>query len=66
MEIKEASKTLTVVKDALKEVSKSGVYPWLSVDEDGMKGTFVSVPRREDVTDLADIREQLVVELYSK
>lgn len=66
VEIKETSKTLTVVKDALKEVSKSGVYPWLSVDEDGMKGTFVSVPRREDVTDLADIREQLVVELYSK
>ena len=66
IEIKEASKKLNVVKDALKEIGKSGVYPWLTVDEDAMKGTFVSVPRRTDVTDLADIKEQLVVELYSK
>lgn len=66
IEIKEASKKLNVVKDALKEIAKSGVYPWLTVDEDAMKGTFVSVPRRTDVTDLADIKEQLVVELYSK
>ena len=62
IEIKEASKKLNVVKDALKEIGKSGVYPWLTVDEDAMKGTFVSVPRRTDVTDLADIKEQLVVE----
>lgn len=66
VEVKEASKKLNVVKDALKELSKSGAYPWLSVDADALKGTFVSVPRRVDVTDLADIKEQLVVELYSK
>lgn len=66
VEVKEASKKLNIVKDALKEIGKSGVYPWLTVDEDAMKGTFVSVPKRSDVTDLADIKEQLVVELYSK
>ncbi|HKL86898.1 MAG TPA: 30S ribosomal protein S4 [Treponemataceae bacterium] len=66
VEIKENSKKLTVIKDALKEVSKSGVYSWISLDADAMKGTFISVPRREEVTDLADIKEQLVVELYSK
>ena len=66
VEIKESSKKLGVVKEALKEISKSGVYPWLSVDEDAVKGTFVSVPRGADVTDLVDIKEQLVVELYSK
>ena len=66
IEIKESSKNLSVVKEALKEISKSGVYPWLTVDEDAVKGTFVSVPRGADVTDLADIKEQLVVELYSK
>ena len=66
VEIKESSKKLNVVKEALKEISKSGVYPWLTVDEDAVKGTFVSVPRGADVTDLADIKEQLVVELYSK
>lgn len=66
VEIKEVSKKLAVVKDALKEVSKSGVAPWINLDADALKGTFVSVPRRADVTDLADIKEQLVVELYSK
>ncbi|HOT62593.1 MAG TPA: 30S ribosomal protein S4 [Treponemataceae bacterium] len=66
VEIKEASKKLAVVKDALKEVSKSGTAPWINLDADALKGTFVSVPRRADVTDLADIKEQLVVELYSK
>ena len=66
VEIKENSKKLSVIKDALKEVTKSGNCPWISIDADALKGTFVSVPRRGDVTDLADIKEQLVVELYSK
>lgn len=66
IEVKEASKKLNVIKDALKEVSKSGVCPWITLDVDALKGTFVSVPRRSEVTDLADVKEQLVVELYSK
>jgi small subunit ribosomal protein S4 len=64
--IKESSKSLTLVKDALKEFGRSGVMPWLTLDPDGMKGTFVALPRRNDVTDLADIKEQMIVEYYSK
>lgn len=64
--IKEASKNLLVIKESLKEFSKAGVMPWLSLDPDAMKGTFLAVPRRSDVTDLADIKEQMIVELYSK
>jgi small subunit ribosomal protein S4 len=66
IEIKESSKGLAVIKDALKEFGKSGVMPWLELDPDAMKGTFVSCPRRSDITDLADIKEQMIVELYSK
>lgn len=66
VEIKEASKNLAVVKDSLKEFGKAGVMPWLSLDPDAMKGTFLTVPRRSDVTDLGDIKEQMIVELYSK
>lgn len=66
IEVKERSKKLSVVQEGLKEVSKSGSASWLTVDEDAVKGTFVQYPRREEVTDLADIKEQLVVELYSK
>lgn len=66
IEIKEASKGLTVIKEALKEFGKAGVMPWLHLDPDAMKGTFLAIPRRSDVTDLADIKEQMIVELYSK
>ncbi len=66
IEVKESSKKLNVIKDALKEDSKSGTASWMTVDVDALKGTFVSVPHRADITDLADIKEQLVVELYSK
>ena len=66
VEVKDKSKKLAVVQDALKEISKSGTMPWLSVDVDAVKGTFTAYPRREEVTDLADVKEQLVVEFYSK
>jgi small subunit ribosomal protein S4 len=66
IEIEESSKNLVIVKDALKEFGKSGVMPWLHLDSDAMKGKFLVVPRRGDVTDLADIKEQKIIELYSK
>ncbi len=66
IEVREKSKKLTAILDALSEVSKSGNMPWVSVDVDAQKGTFSAYPRREEVLDLADIKEQLVVELYSK
>jgi small subunit ribosomal protein S4 len=64
--IGETSKNLVVIKDSLKEFGKSGVMPWLSLDPDAMKGKFLALPRRSDITDLADIKEQMIVELYSK
>jgi small subunit ribosomal protein S4 len=66
IEIKENSKKLVVVLDALSEVTKSGVVPWIELDIDTQKGTYVAYPKRADVADLTDIKEQLVVELYSK
>jgi small subunit ribosomal protein S4 len=66
IEIKEGSKNLVVIKEALKEFGRAGVMPWLQLDPDGMKGTFLAVPRRSDITDLADVKEQMIVEYYSK
>jgi small subunit ribosomal protein S4 len=60
------SKKLEIFKEALQEVGRSGVMPWLEIDPDNMVGKFNAVPHRQDITDMADIREQLVVELYSK
>jgi small subunit ribosomal protein S4 len=64
--IAEKRRGLTLFKDALKEFGKSGVMPWLSLDPDAMKGIFLAAPRRSDITDLSDIKEQMIVEFYSK
>ena len=64
--IAEGSRNMTIIKESLKEYGKSGVMPWLSLDPDSMKGKFLAYPRRSDVTDLGDIKEQMIIELYSK
>jgi len=61
-----AAKKMDTIPKTLEEVQKSGVMPWLEVNADEMTGRYVTNPQRQDVTDTADIREQLVVELYSK
>jgi small subunit ribosomal protein S4 len=57
---------MLAIKENLKEYSKSGVCQWLTLDVDAMKGTFVAVPRRSEVTELEKINERLIVELYSR
>jgi small subunit ribosomal protein S4 len=64
--IAESSRNMTTIKESLKEYGKSGVMPWLSLDPDAMKGKFLASPRRSDITDLGDIKEQMIIELYSK
>jgi small subunit ribosomal protein S4 len=64
--IGESGKNMVIIKDALREFGKSGVMPWLSLDPDAMKGKFLAAPRRSDITDLGDVKEQMIVELYSK
>ncbi|MDR0443480.1 MAG: 30S ribosomal protein S4 [Treponema sp.] len=64
--IVDGSKSMAIIKDSLKEFSKSGVMSWLSLDPDTMKGKFLAAPKRGDITDLGDIKEQMIVELYSK
>ncbi|MDR2434348.1 MAG: 30S ribosomal protein S4 [Treponema sp.] len=64
--IAEGSRSMMVIKDALKEYGKSGAMPWLSLDPDAMKGKFLAAPRRSDITDLGDIKEQMIIEYYSK
>ena len=41
-----------------------GSYPWLEVDRRDLRGKFLDFPTREDIPE--NIREQLIVELYSK
>jgi small subunit ribosomal protein S4 len=61
-----AAKKYELIKNALQEVGKSGTMPWIEINPDEMVGRLAAYPHRQDITDMADIREQLVVELYSK
>jgi small subunit ribosomal protein S4 len=39
-------------------------YPWIEWNASLMGGTYLHVPEREDIPE--NIKEQLIVELYSK
>lgn len=60
IEVRERSKALEVVNDKL----GSNNWPWLTVDTKAMSGTFVTYPDREQIPE--NIKESLIVELYSK
>ena len=59
--VREKSRSLEVVADAL--ASKSS-YEWLQFNDEKKEGTFISAPERIQIPE--DIKEQLIVELYSK
>ncbi|MDE5785958.1 MAG: 30S ribosomal protein S4, partial [Duncaniella sp.] len=61
--VREKSKSLEVIADALAGFNHSK-YPWLQWDENVKGGTLLHVPAREDIPE--NIKEQLIVELYSK
>lgn len=59
--VREKSKTLAVISDSLRSRSN---YDWLIWNDEQMSGTFNTVPERIQIPE--DIKEQLIVELYSK
>ena len=62
--VKENKVNNTFFKE-LKERKPNGVIPkWLEVDIEKLSGKVIALPVREDIG--MDIREQLIVELYSK
>lgn len=61
--VREKSKSLEVITSAL---SNSSVhkYSWLEWDQNTLTGKFLNVPERSEIPE--NIKEQLIVELYSK
>ena len=60
--VREKSKSLQSIENAL-EINSS-VYEWITWNPEKKEGTFVAVPEREQIPE--NIKEQLIVELYSK
>jgi small subunit ribosomal protein S4 len=64
IEISPSSREQLRIKASLEAAGQRGIPEWLDVDLKAMKGTFKSVPERNDLP--SEINESLVVALYSK
>ena len=64
IEIREKSKKLQRIHEALEFRSRRGIPEWLSLDEENYIGTVTRLPERDDIT--FPIDEQMIVEFYSR
>lgn len=60
--IREKSKSLEVIAESL--ASHTQTFDWLDWDNNSQTGRYITVPSREQIPE--NIKEQLIVELYSK
>ena len=61
--VREKSKSLEVITNSLNGFNHSK-YPWLEFDNASLSGKMLHTPERADIPE--NIKEQLIVELYSK
>jgi small subunit ribosomal protein S4 len=64
IELRPKSRKIPQIQESLEAIVRRGVPAWLEVDKDQFKGKVLALPSREELT--MPIREQLIVELYSK
>ena len=60
--VREKSKSLVAINDSLASAHRS--YSWIEWDNEKKEGKFLNMPPREEIPE--NIKEQLIVELYSK
>jgi small subunit ribosomal protein S4 len=62
--VREGSRKVERIIEAMETVARRGVPQWLEVDKTNFRGVVKMLPAREELT--MPVKEQLVVELYSK
>ena len=60
--VRQKSKSLEAISDSLSQ--NTNVLDWLAWDLSSMKGRLINIPNRDQIPE--NIKEQLIVELYSK
>ena len=60
--VREKSKSLQAISASLED--NSSVYEWMTWNNETYQGSFISIPQRVQIPE--NIKEQLIVELYSK
>ncbi len=61
--VREKAKSMEIITEALNGFNHSK-YPWMEFDATSKSGKFLHIPERSDIPE--NIKEQLIVELYSK
>ncbi len=64
IQVREASRKITRIQEAVDLAQRRGVPEWLEVNKDTFLGKMRAYPARADIT--VPVNEQLIVELYSK
>ena len=64
IEIKETSRSLDTIKDAIESITDLNRYAWLQVDKSRLRGEFLYIPKREEIG--LELNDNLIVEYYSK
>ncbi len=62
--VREKSRKMDIILESMRRIKGDMDLSWLSIDKAKMKGTFETVPDRDEMQ--LTVNEQLVVELYSK
>jgi len=62
--LRERSRKVERIQEALSQAEHRGAPEWLEVNREGFSARVKALPARADLT--MDIKEQLVIELYSK
>jgi len=62
--IKEKSRGMTLIQEAMEASTEVSNYEWFEVDKDQFMGKILSIPTRTQIP--LDVDERLIVEYYSK
>ena len=60
--VREKSRSLESINNSI--ASAHGQYPWMEFNKETMAGKLIAIPERQQIPE--NIKEQLIVELYSK
>ena len=64
VQVRDKSRSLDRFKEILSVTDRRAIPEWLTSEQSELKGVINAVPTREQIT--TDVRETLIVELYSK
>lgn len=64
IEVAESGKNIHEITDSVVKAVHRGIPAWVEVDSENMRGKVLHIPSREEIQ--LPVKEQLIVELYSK